>query len=197
MAKADKPPKAEKPKAIAIVSVKRTRKTIEIAWKQGDASFDLSERDNPLPGFNKAMDALAPIVSTICHLPPKYSEKGLRVVGFRMGEQSGAETVSLKARKDIDDAAKEFAFTTPDRLLAHPTTPGKYTPPLDKADAALVHEAVEQAKLYVRGERAQGQIAFEDDDGEGDDGSGEADPKQGELIPMDPGATGKAVAPKK
>lgn len=197
MASTDKKPKVEKPKAIEIVSVKRTRKTIEIGWKQGDASFDLSERDNPLPGFNKALDALAPIVSTICHLPAKYSEKGLRVVGFKMGEKSGALTVSLTARKDIDDAAKEFAFTTPDRLLMHPTEPGKYTPPLEKDEANLVTEAVEQAKAYVRGERSQGQIAFEDEDGEGDDGSGDADPKQGELIPMAPGAAGSPVKPKK
>lgn len=181
-----KPAKAEKPKAIVIVSVHRTRKTIEIAWKQGDASFDLSERDNPLPGFNAAMDALAPIAATICHLPAKYAEKGLRVVGFKMGEQSGADTVSLNCRKDIDDAAKEFAFTTPERLLMHPTTPGKYTPPLDTGDAELVAEAVEHAKKYVRGERAQGQIAFEDEDGEGDDGSGETDPKQGELVDLAP-----------
>lgn len=182
--KTPKPPKAEKPKAIEIVSVKRTRKTIDIAWKQGDASFDLSERDNPLPGFNKALDALTPIVATICHLPAKYAEKGLRVVGFTMGEKSGALTVSLKARKDIDDAAKEFAFTTPERLLMHPTEPGKYTPPLDKGDANLVTEAVEQAKAYVRGDRAQGQIAFEDEEGEGDGGEADGDTKQGELIEL-------------
>ena len=197
MAKNKNGPPVEKPKPIEIVSVKRTRRTIDISWKQGDASFDLSERDNPLPDFSTAMDALAPIVAVICHLPKAYGESGLRVVGFKMGEQSGADTVSLHVRKDIDDAAKEFAFTTPARLLQHPTTPGKYTPPLAQDDADLVRDAIEQAKLYVQGHRAQGQIAFETDDGEGDDGSGEEDPKQGELIPMAPGATGKPVTAKK
>lgn len=167
-------PKKERPKPIVIVSVKRTRKTIAIAWTQGDAAFDLEERDNPLPAFTKAMDALTPIVGTICHLPKAWTDTGVVVKGFKMGEQGGTPTVSLTARKDIDDAAKEFAFKTPERLLAHPTQPGKYTPPLDAAEAELVQEAIEEAKRYVKGERAQGQIEFE---GEDEDGplEGEAD----------------------
>ncbi len=185
----EQPPKAEKPKAIEIVSVKRTRKTIEIHWRQGDSKFDLNERDNPLPAFAHAMDDLASLVPTICHLPAKYAESGLRVVSFKMGEQGGAETVTLICRKDIDDAAKEFAFTTPARLLAHPATPGKYTPKLDDEDGERVHAAIEQAKLYVRGERAQGQIVFEDNDG--DEDGGEDDPKQGQLIDLPPAATKK------
>ena len=175
----NKQPAAEKPKAIEIITVKRTRKTIYIKWRQGDGVFDLNERDNPLPDFLTAMDALAPIAGTICHLPRTY-ETGLRVVGFTIGEQSGAQTVFLIARKDIDDAAKEFAFTTPARLLAHPAEPGKYTPPLDEADASAVVEAIEQAKLYVRGERAQGQIAFEDDQ----EGEEDTDTQEGDDLPF-------------
>lgn len=191
-----KGPKQEKPKPIEIVSVARTRKTICIHWKQGDGKFDLDERDNPLPSFVKAMDALAPIAGTICHFTKGYSETGLRVVGMELGEQSGAGTVALKCRKDIDDAAKEFAFKTPERLLAHPSEPGKYTPPLDKEQAGLVEEAVEQAKLYVRGERAQGQIEFEDDD-EDDTGDGEEAAGQGQLITLPTAEESAAPAPTK
>ena len=177
----DAPAAPEKPKVIQITSVKRTRKTIEIGWEQAEASFKLCERDNPLPSFGAALDALAPIVATICHFMPDYAAKGLRVVGLKLGEQSGSGTVSLKVRKNIDDAAKEFAFDTPERLLAHPTTPGKYTPPLCEADAALVAEAVEQAKLYVMGERAQGQIELPED---GDDDDSEDDKDDGDQLPL-------------
>ena len=82
---AAKAPKPEKPKPIEIVSVKRTRKTIEIAWRQGDADFDLSERDNPLASFVRSLDALAPLVPVICHFPAEYAAAGLRVVGFPLG----------------------------------------------------------------------------------------------------------------
>jgi hypothetical protein len=156
--------------AIDIHTIKRTRKRIEINWTQGEAKFGLKERDNPLQSFNLALDALAPLVSTICHLPDDYAKTNLRVVGVVMSEQGGTEMVSIIARKGLDDASKEFLFTTPARLLAHPTEPGSYTPPLSNAEAAAVFEVLEQAKLYIRGERAQGQIAFEgDDDEEGEE----------------------------
>lgn len=169
----DKSPIKPKPMPIVISSVGVGRKNIRIGWEQGDASFDLCERDNPLPSFYHAFEALTPLVATICHFPPKWVENGVRVVGLRIGEQSGAQSVALVVRKDIDDAAKEFAFVTPSRLLAHPETPGKYTSPLSEKDAGLVYEAIEQAKAYVKGDRAQGQIAFEDEDGDGDDGGEE------------------------
>jgi hypothetical protein len=171
----------DKPRSIQIKSVKRGRKSIEIGWEQGDASFDLCERDNPLPSFGAALDALAPIVATVCHFLPDYAATGLRVVGLKLGEQSGAGTVSFKVRKNIDDAAKEFAFDTPERLLAHPTMPGKYTPPLTEADAALVAEAVEQARMYIIGERAQGQIELPED---GDDEDSEDDKDDGDKLPL-------------
>lgn len=158
--------------AIQIGKVKRTRKRIEIDWGQGDAAFVLRERDNPLPSFNVSFDALSPVVAAICHFPEDYCLTNLRIVGIVMGEMSGTKTVSIIARKTLDDAAKEFAFTTPARLLANPTEPGTYTPPLSPEHAELVAEAEEQAKLYIRGERAQGQMSLEDEDdpdGEGDE----------------------------
>lgn len=171
--------------AINVASIKRTRKRIEIAWTQGDAAFDLKERDNPLPSFVAALDALVPLVGTICHLPEDYTATNCRVTGVILGEQDGVETVALVARKGLDDASKEFVFKTPARLLAHPTEEGSYTPPLTGKEAEAVAEAIEQAKMYIRGERAQGQIAFEDEDGDGDDGdnsdTAENNPDQEDL----------------
>lgn len=173
----------EKTKAIEIVSVKRGRRNVVIHWRKGDADFQLDERDNPLPAFYTAFDALAPVVGTICHLGANYVKSGLRVVKMDMGEKGGTPTVALHVRKDIDDAAKEFAFKTPERLLAHPTQEGKYTPPLPKGDAGLVEEMIEQAKQYVLGNRAQGEIAFEsDDEDEGDED------KTGEELAFDAAA---------
>jgi hypothetical protein len=172
-----------KPKAIDILSVQRTRKTICIHWKQGDGKFDLDERDNPLPAFGKAFDALVPIVAAVLHVPDTW-ESDLRVIGLKLGKQGGAATVQFICRKSIPDASKEFPFTTPYRLLAHPTEPGSYTPPLAEKDAAKVWDAVEQAKAYVRGDRAQGQIQFETDDDDADETP--VDPAQGRLIEVPP-----------
>lgn len=173
--------------AIEITSVKRTSKRIEISWTQGEASFNLAERDNPLPQFVASLNALVPLVCTICHFSPTYAEHDLSVSGFVMGEQSGTPTILLTARKGLPDAGKEFIFRTPPRMLGIPTEEGSYTPPLCDADKALVWEAVEQAKSYVRGDRAQGQIQFEtgDDGDDFDGGADDAGDDEADTLPLD------------
>lgn len=168
-------PPPEKPREIEITSVKRTRKTIVIEWSQGEGNYRISERDNPLPTFGAAMDALAPLVATVCHLPTSYAEEGLRVTGFDLGTKGGAATVSFRVRKDLDDASKEFAFVTPERLLEQPTEEGSYTPPLGIEACALVAEAIAEAKKYVKCDRAQGQIEFEDADADDSDDDDDGD----------------------
>lgn len=186
----DAGPPPEKPKVIQITSVKRTRKSVIITHTQGDAKFTCDESDLPLPSFYAAFDALAPLVGTICHFHAKYSETGMRVIRMDIGEKGGVQTVSLHARKDIDDAMKEFALHTPERLLAHPSQEGKYTPPLVAEDVALVEEMIEQAKQYVFGNRAQGQISFPDADGDDD---GDEDDEGGSLQFEQPAAAGAST----
>lgn len=184
MAKKNKEPKAPKQppqQKIEIVSARRTRKTIEIAYTQGDSDVVITERDNPLPSFNKAFDALAPIVASVAHLPGKYAETGFRLVGFKLSESHGSRCVSLIGRKDLGDAAKEFVIVTPARMLDKPSEAGAVGDTLSKEHVGLIEDAIDEAKKYVKGERAQGQLAFEDDD-ESDDGSGTKEPSQGEEL---------------
>jgi hypothetical protein len=101
-----------------------------------------------------ALEALVPLVAVICHFPSKYVETDCRVCGLIIGSKGGADTIVLDVRKGLDDAAKEFKFKTPERLLAHPEEEGTYTPPLKEAEAALVYTMIEEAKSYIRGERA-------------------------------------------
>jgi hypothetical protein len=173
---------------IVITTINRTRKSIRIGWTQGDASFDLDETDNPLPAFNLALTALDPLVSVICHLPPAYSKTDIRINGLIIGSKGGADTVVLDVRKGLDYSAKEWKFKTPERLLAQPEEEGTYSPPLKEEEAALVFEMIEQAKAYVRGERAQGVLPILND-GEEDDPAVTAhaeDQKQANLIELPP-----------
>lgn len=177
MAKKNKP-KSEKSGAVEIVFVKVTRKRICIKWRVGENERSLGERDEPLPSFRRAFEALTPIVGTICHFPAKYSETGLRVTELHIGSKGGVETAALTARKDLDDASKEFSFTTPERLMENPTEEGAYSPPLNKEDAGLIADAVREAKKYISGQRSQSEIVWEKaDDDDGDDDAGAEDDK--------------------
>lgn len=160
--------KAMAKKPIVITNIFRTRKTIRIAWTQGDASFDLEETENPLPSFMVALEALVPLVAVVCHFPANYVENGARVCGIICGSKGGADTVVFDVRKDLDDAAKEFKFKTPERLLQKPTEEGTYTPPLQEAQAALVYTLIEEAKSYVKGQRSQGSLPLLDGEDEGE-----------------------------
>lgn len=165
-----------------IRKVKITRKTIEIEWYEDPAVFDAKERDNPLPSFTDSFKALPPVACSIAHFPPKYAEN-LTVTGMVMGEQGGARTVALVCRKTLDDASKDFVFKTPPRMLAHPTEEGAYSPPLTGEDAEKIENAIEEVKKYVRGDRAQGLIAFETET-ESEDGTGIAQPDLGEEMDL-------------
>lgn len=160
----------EKPKTITIHKVRRSRRFIFIAYDKGDEVLTLKCPDNPLPGFLTALDELSPLVAQVCHFPSDYCETDLRVMEVQLGSLGGSRTVSILAQKSLDDASKALKITTPPRLLEHPTQEGSYTPPLSHADKGLIEEIIEQAKSYLAGDRAQGQLPLEsDDEKDGDD----------------------------
>lgn len=181
-------PTKEKPKAITIHVVKRTRRFIFIAYDKGDEVLTVRSNENPLPAFIQALEALGPLVGIICHLPKEYTAVNLRVQAVTLDTQGGARTVSITAQKSLDDAGKALKLVTPPRLLEHPTEEGSYTPPLEKDALGLVEELIEQAKEYVKGNRAQGTIPLDDED------DGEEDGDEGGDLPGiagDNGGTGK------
>lgn len=179
MAKKSSPAK-EKPKTINILKVWRTRKKIIITYQKGDDELREKSRDNPLPSFDKALDALDAVVGTILQLPKDYI-KGCRIMGLEVKEKGGADSVAIYAQKDVPDAAKTWPIHTPERLLQHPSVEGTYTPPLGAKDVDRIRDAIEAAKDYVRGNRAQGQLSLEDE--EDDEGEG-PEPTQGAELAL-------------
>lgn len=169
------------PGSIVIAKVKRTRKRLFVSWNNGSEDRSVNSTENALPDFQTSLDALAPLVCEICAWPAEYAVN-LRVIGVVMGEQGEADTVSIIAQKSLVDAGKALNIATPPRLLAHPTEPGSYTPPLMDAQAELVWALIEAAKDYAKGNRAQGElpgiggIEEEDDLGGGEQAEENSDP---------------------
>jgi hypothetical protein len=164
--------------ALTIQSVKRTRKRIFIAYHNGVEDLTISSTDNPLPDFHTALDKLPALMCVICAFPESYAE-GLRPMGIKMGEQGEADTVSVLGQKSLSDAAKALNIVTPPRLLAHPTEPGTYTPPLTEEQAEGVWALIEAAKDYVKGKRAQGVLpGFDGEEDEEEHGGGEGEGKE-------------------
>lgn len=168
--KTETPPAAPAPKAtpLTILKVRRTRKHVVIEYRNGDEDHKLKSRDNPLPAFDNAIAALAPLVCQLIKVPATYVEN-MRAVGITITDGSGNEQVMVIAAKSLDDAQGPFNIATPLRLMDLPEAEGSYTPPLGADQVALIDEVVEQAKAYILGNRAQGQIEFKKDDADEDE----------------------------
>lgn len=183
----------KKPTSIRITKVRVTRKQIFISYHNGDEELTIKSRDNPLPSFTKAVTELVPLILAICHLPPAYGEN-MRATGFTLTDKG---MVTLQAAKSFDDAGSPLNIATPLRFLELPSEEGSYTPPLTEKQADLVVTVEEEAKDYVLGKRAQGQIVFDgDDDDDAEDDDKEDAPGQA-VIPLPDQNKGKAVKPKK
>lgn len=182
-------PRAEKPKAIDIIEVRRTRRFIRVHFKKGDEDFRIRSNDNPLPAFSQSLDALVPLVCTICEVAPSW-DTNLRIMGLSVGEMRDVKTASISVQKTVTLSGKVLDFATPPALLSAPTTEGAVTTPLTTAQAELVAEVIEQAKRYVKGDRAQGTLDLDGEDDDEDDNGSPAEPAKGEELPFPAGPAG-------
>lgn len=199
--------------SLTILKVRRTRKHIVIGYRNGvDEYPGVKFRENPMPAFDAAIAALTPLVCELLLLPQTYTEN-MKATGLTIADPDGNEQVCVVAQKSLPDAAGPFNIATPLRFVNAPQTEGSFTPALSANQVALIDEVIEQAKAYVRGERAQGIIKFEGDEGEDEDGDEGAESAQDKTDDLDlplaaPGfdaeaaeaendSMGEPVAPKK
>lgn len=169
---------SEKPKTIDVLEVRRTRRFITIKYKQGDDTHTLKTNEAPLPEFGQSLDALADVARTVVEAPEEWTAN-LTVTGFKHETFRDVRAASVLVNKGIAASGKVLKVTTPAALLAQPQTEGAFTPPLKTAHVGLVETAVEEAKRYILGERAQGTLPLQKPDE-----SEPSEPAAGEELPF-------------
>jgi hypothetical protein len=183
-----------------IKSVRLKRRAVVISYENEGEEHSVISRDIPLPSFIKAVEALAPLVLDICHLPTDYIH-GLKPTGLTLVDKQETQLVLVTAQKELTDCNSPFNIATPVRFLSLPKEEGSYSPPLKDAQVALVEKVISEAKKYVKGDRAQGQLPLEpvqDTKGDGEEG-----PEGGDLLPFGgqpapaPTSSSKPKKPKK
>lgn len=160
-----------------IRSVRLKRRAVVISYESNGEEHNITSRDMPLPSFVKAVENLASLVLDVLHLPTDY-QKGLKPTGITLTEKQETHLVAIVAQKELTDCNSPFNITTPLRFLSVPQEEGSYSPPLNEKQAALVDAVIREAKDYVKGNRAQGQLPLdaqddmtdEDDDKAEDEG---------------------------
>jgi hypothetical protein len=179
-----------------ITSVRIKRRAVVIDYENEGETHSVTSRDNPLPSFVKAVDGLGSLVLDILHLPTEY-QHGMKPTGLTVVGKQGTQLVSIVAQKELTDCNSPFNISTPLRFLSVPEEEGSYSPPLSDKQVALVESVIKEAKKYVKGDRAQGQLPL-DDMKNGDEDDAPAEPSEGDEMDFDPkkgGAPASEPAP--
>lgn len=165
-----------------VQKVRLTLSKVAIDYKTPTGeSHSLECSDAPLPSFVAAIHALSALILDVLHLPSDYGEH-LTPTGLTLTDKQEAKLVTITGKKDLPDAHAPFNIATPLRFLEHPETEGSYSPSLTDKQVALVEEVLEEAKKYVKGERAQGQLPLGSTDG--DDEGSESDEPETPAAPL-------------
>jgi hypothetical protein len=183
---------------MGIRSVRIKRRAVVISYENEGETHDISSRDNPLPAFTKAVEALASLVLDVLHLPTEY-QHGLKPTGLTVTGKQGTQLVTVIAQKELTDCNSPFNITTPLRFLSVPEEEGSYSPPLSTKQVALVDAVISEAKKYINGDRAQGQLPLEPDaDGFEEETAEDApEPAKGDVLDFAKDAPAKKGRKKK
>jgi hypothetical protein len=150
-------------KPIFIKSVRDKRKSIQIVYTQGADTIDHDFHDNPLPSFYKAIEALVPHVCTLCEFPSKDAAK-ITATGITCREDGDNTLALITSRKKIKKGGRILNIPTP-LLPMYPDEENAGVDHMEKEEAAAIEKVIKETLKYLGGERAQGQIAFVEEDG--------------------------------
>jgi len=165
-----------------ISKVRLKQRAVVIEYSSEKESHALTSRDNPLPSFVTAVENLKAIALGILHLPAEYAEK-MKTTGLTLVDKQETQLVTIVAQKELPECHSPFNIATPLRFMAHPETEGSYSPPLTEKEVAAVQEVIDEAKKYVAGERAQGQLPLgKDEDADDDTEDGKQEPQAGDVL---------------
>lgn len=150
-----------KTEAIVITAVRNLRKSIKIEYIQGTDEYALNCHDLPLPSFYKALTALNAHVCSLCEFPASDAKK-IDATGITVREKGDNALALIVARKKIRKGKRIFNVSTP-LLPMWADEENKGADHMDEDTAKAIEKVIAEAKKYVIGDRAQGQIEFEDD----------------------------------
>lgn len=145
-----------------ITKIRIKRRSISISYQNDGNDFSLTSTDRPRPEMYQALNDLQPIMLEILHLPEDYSE-GLKPTGLTLVDKQEVQLVTLVGQKSLPECHSPLNLATPLRFLEHPKEEGSYSPALDQDAIERISALVEEAKAYVKGDRAQGQLPLDEE----------------------------------
>lgn len=155
--------KTNKPEEIQVISVRNKRTTIDVVWIHGKDRHAVEFHENALPSFFKSVEALTAHAVALCEL---RSEDAAKVVptGVTVKESGGDNLKALITFKRKLKLGKRLHNVTTPFLLMYEDEENKAADHMEPDQAKAIEKVLAEAKRYVLGDRAQGEISFADGD---------------------------------
>lgn len=146
----------------------------EVVKDNGIDEFSLTCREEPRPEFKAALDGLAPTVAEGIEIPELTDAKGLKkyvktleVRGVSFSYSNGIMGAVITALKTLENCNSPLVINTPHK----PSSPYSQGDPsaedkcLSPAAVKELKKLQEEAEKYIAGERAQGEMFKDNNDG--------------------------------
>lgn len=150
--------------AIVIRSVRFDGRSIAAKWEQNGDTYGVTFHENPLPSFIKALEALPPHVADLCDLPDRDIEK-IEAIGITiaaLGDENSQAVIV--AKKKVRKGKRVFNITTPLLpMYAAKEAEKKGSDCMTEEQARAIMKVASEMRKYIRGERAQGRLALEEE----------------------------------
>jgi hypothetical protein len=138
---------------------------------------DVTTHEAPLPSFDAALQALAPVACVVLGMGPKYAE-GVIVRSLSIGyTKAGTRSATISFTKKLDTPEVTHPLKTPafrfDDSAEGESNGGRRE--VANKQAELIELMIEQAEKYIAGERQQQILPLE----------AGAEPAEGQLVGME------------
>lgn len=151
--------------SLSIRRVRNNRKSIYIEWDSAKDAIKRTFHANPRKSFYKALDNLIPFVCELCEFPAKDSEK-ITVTGITVSGEGDDIKGMIIARKKIAKGKRVLNIPTPILRLYQSKEEGDESDHMTAKQAAGIEKVLLEAEKYLNGDREQGEIKYEEEEGE-------------------------------
>lgn len=116
--------------------------------------YSMSCKQEPLPSFIEAMEALAPEVAKICELDEVDAQKlTVSGVSFSYGGEDGVMGAVITAQKALKNTSAPLCLNTPHKPSALYGEDGDLANLLDSTTVLKLEDLQAEAERYIKGER--------------------------------------------
>ena len=152
-----------------ITKVKHDGTRTHIEWMRGDPdepdNWSMNSKEHPRQELKDALGALKPHVCDICELPDEWAQR-MEVRGVSFSWARDIMGACITAFKNLENSDSPLVLNTPHKPSSPYSETGDDKNCLSAECQTALENVLNEAELYVKGQRAQGSLFGVEDEAE-------------------------------